>query len=461
MKKNNIIICILFLFVVSSCKTLNTQLSIAEQKLPENFNTSTTDTASIATINWKEYFADSILIKLIDTALYNNPDLQVALQRIEIARSGVRFSTSKLLPKLDGNISAGSTTEYEPGKAFATPINDFYVGLTGSWEIDIWKKLRNQQKAAVSNYLASNEGKNFVTGNLVADIAITYYELLALDNELEILEQTIHKQKEALDVVKFQKETGKTNELAVQQFQAQLLNSKTLEKEIAQQIVETENKINFLLGKFPQTIVRKKEILFQKTSAKIASGIPSQLLSNRPDIREIEYQIAASKFDLQAAKAAFYPTANLSAKLDFQIFNSQFLFAAPASIGYSALGMLVAPLVNMNALKAQFNTAKANQLSLLYTHQKTILNAYVEVVNELSNTYNLQQINAFKKEQTEVLAVSVETATELYKTAKASYLEVLIAQQNSLQSKLEFINISKRQQIAAVKLYKVLGGGWK
>lgn len=462
------------LLVISSCKSLNTNLRVREQKIPTSFKTST-DTFTIAKIDWRKYYADTFLIKLIDTALINNFDLQMALQRVQIARSGVRFSSGELFPKIDGIFSLGSTrygkytesgqgnitTPYpdDPNRFIPNPVSDYSLGFTSTWEIDIWGKLRNQRKSAISNYLASIEGKNFVVSNIVADIANAYYELIALDNELEILQQTIQKQQEALDVVKFQKETGKTNELAVQQFKAQLLNSKSTEKETQQQITETENKINFLLGRYPQSIQRNKEVLFKEVSKQIASGIPSQMLSNRPDIREAEFLVAASKFDLNVAKATFFPNVNLSAALGFQSFNPQF-FLSPASIGYNALGGLVAPFINMNALKAQFNTAKANQLSAMYNYQKTILNGYIEVVNELSNIQQLQEINTLKKEESDVLAASVETSTELYKTSTASYLEVLIAQQNSLQTKLELIKTIKRQRTSTVNLYKALGGGW-
>ena len=478
MKKRKIqIIYIVFaLLIFSGCKTLNTNLTIPEKKIPSSFSSASTDTTSIAEINWRKYFANDILVKLIDTALANNFDLQIALQRIEIARSGVRFSSGELFPKVDGNVSIGSTrygkytesgqgnvtTPYpdDPNRLIPNPIQDYNMGLTAIWEIDIWGKLRNQRKTAIANYLASIEGKNFVVSNLVADIAISYYELIALDNELEVLQETIQKQQEALDILKFQKETGRTNELAVQQFQAQLLNSQALEKETLQRITETENKINFLLGHYPQTIERKKEILFQEVPQQISSGIPSQLLSFRPDIREAEFQVQASKFDLKSAKAAFFPNINIAGGLGFQSFNPQFFFN-PTSVGYTAAGGLLAPLVNMNALKMQFNNAKANQLSAMYNYQKTILNGYVEVANELSNIKRLQEINSLKKQQSEVLTNSVETSTELYKTAKANYLEVLLAQQNSLQTQFELISVNKRQRIATVNIYKALGGGWR
>lgn len=473
--KNYLLPIIGCLMLVSGCKTLSTKVSIREKKIPESYNSNITDSTNIAAINWREYFADTLMLKLIDTALVENPDLQIALQRIEIARAGKRKTTGAMLPQLGLNINGGIrkfglytmdgagniSTYITPGQIVPIHLPDMYLGVQASWEIDIWGKLRNQRKSAVASYLASIEGVNFVISNLVTDIAIAYYELVALDNELEIIQQFIRKQQEALDVVKAKKEAARVNELAVQQFQAQLLNTQAMEKKVLQEITETENKINFLLGRFPQTIERKKEVLFHKIPQQFSAGIPSQLLSNRPDIRAAEFQVQSAKFDLKAAKAAFFPNINIAAGLGFNAFNPEFLFSAPASMAYSAIGSLVAPLLNLSNLKAHFSTAKANQISAMYNYQKTILNGFVEVANELSNIENLQQINSLKKQQNEVLAGSVETSTELYKTAKANYLEVLLAQQNSLQTQLELVNTNKRLRISFVNIYKTLGGGWQ
>ncbi len=442
--------------------------------MPISFQSSK-DTTNIANINWRKYFGDTLLLRLIDTALLNNIDLQIALQRIEISRSSVKFATGALLPQVGLNVSDGVrkfglytmdgagniTTEIKPGQIVPINLPDMYLGLQSSWEIDVLGKLRNQRKAAISQYLLSIEGTNFVVSNLVADVAISYYELLALDNELEIIRETIQRQQDALKVVKVQKDANRASELAVQQFTATLLNSQTLEKETQQQITETENRLNFLLGRFPQNIKRQKEDLFKNIPQQLTAGIPSQLLENRPDIREAEFQLQASKFDLKSAKAAFFPNLNISAGLGFQAFNPEFLFMSPASLTYSALGNLVAPLINVRALKAQFNRAKASQLQAMYNYQKTILNGYVEVANELSNIQNMQQINFLKKQQSDVLTQSIETSNDLYKAGRATYLEVLIAQQNSLQTKLELISTNKRRQITTVNLYKALGGGWK
>ncbi|MBS4052943.1 MAG: efflux transporter outer membrane subunit [Methylomonas sp.] len=456
---------------------LNTDLSIREQPIPAGFpaQQENRQAAKVTDINWREYFADPHLLSLIDTAIGNNLDMQIALQRIETARSSVKLANGAMLPKVELLVGGGmrkfglytmdgagnDSTQITPGNTVPEHLPDMFVGLQSSWEIDVWGKLENQRKAAASEYLASIEGTNFVISNLVSDVAIHYNDLLALDNELEFIRQTIGKQQEALDVIRLQKEAGRANELAVQQFLAELLGMQVLETNVLQQITETENKINYLLGRFPQAVERTKNDFFKENSHEISVGIPSQLLENRPDIRAAEFQIEATKFDLKAAKAAFYPNFNITATFGFQAFDPQFLFTSPASIAYSVVGTLIAPLINMKALEARFNTAQANQLSAMYNYQKTILNAYVEVANQLANIKNLQQINALKKQQSEVLKQSVDVSKELYRSAKASYLEVLIAQQSALQSNIELINVTKQQRIARINLYKALGGGWQ
>jgi len=454
---------------------LNTDLSIPEQRLPTAYPEQKPDAGNIAQIDWREYFADTQLLALIDTAVANNQDLRIALQRIETARSSVKLANAAMLPQVNLTLGGGvqkfglytmdgagnASTEIRPGQIVPENLTDIYLGLQSSWEIDVWGKLENQRKAAVENYLSSIEGSRYVIANLVADVAIHYNELLALDQQLDIVRLTIAKQQQALEIVKLQKEAGRANELAVQQFNAQLLDSQILEKTLLQQLSERENNLNFLLGRYPQAIPRLKATFFAELPQPVQAGIPSQLLAHRPDVRAAEHLVEASKFDLQAAKAAFYPNFNITAALGFQAFNAEFLFTSPASLAYSLMGTLVAPIINMKSLEAQFNTAQAHQLSAMYHYQKAILTAYVEVANQLSNIKNLQQAGALKKRQSEVLKLSVEAANELYKSARASYLEVLLAQQSALQANLQLIDVTKQQRLAAIAIYKALGGGWK
>ncbi|MDD5462320.1 MAG: TolC family protein [Methylococcales bacterium] len=467
----------LLAMVSNGCSNLSTDLSISETPMPASFqdHQNKKDSASVTNINWREYFADPHLLKLVDAAVGNNLDLKIALQRIETSRGSVKLANAAMLPKVNLNIGGGvrkfglytmdgagnASTYITPGQLVPEHLPDMFIGFQSAWEIDVWGKLENQRNAAASTYLSSIEAANFVISNLVADIAVYYNELLALDHALDIVRRTMAKEREALEVIELQKEAGRANELAVQQFHAELLNTQASEKNILQQIAETENKINYLLGRYPQAIERSKEVFFTETPHKLSAGVPSQLLENRPDVRAVGHQIEASQFDLKAAKAAFYPNFNISATFGYQAFNPEFLFTTPASIAYSVFGQMLAPIINMKALEAQFNTAKATQLSAMYNYQKTILNAYVEVANQLSSIKNLQKINALKKQQSDALKRSVDVSNDLYKFGRATYLEVLITQQSALQSKLELISVTKQQRIARISLYKALGGGWK
>jgi len=475
MKPYQYIYVALLSLLVSGCKTLETNLSVRERSMPANFSITSADSTNWANMDWRGYFADEALTALIDTALNNNFDLQMALQRIEMARAGVRGATGDLFPQLQAEVSAGvdkfarytpdfagnSTTDYEPGKVVPSPLQDYFVGFTATWEVDIWGKLRNSRKAAMANYLASVEGKNFVTSNLVAEVATAYYELIAIDNALEIVQQTIAKREEALEVAEWQMEAGRANLLAVQQFKAQLLNARSLETELQQQMTETENRINFLLGRYPEAIGRNRENLYGEMPASISAGVPSQLLLNRPDIRQAEFQVQASRFDLKAARAAFFPNINIGAALGFNAFYPKFLFSSPASIGYGVLGGLAAPLFNMSALKAQFATAKAGQLSAMYEYQKSVLSGFMEVSDQLASLDRLQQLSTQKKEESEVLGQAVETAAELFRSARTDYLDLILTQESALQAQLELVDVEKRRQSAKVNLYKAIGGGWR
>jgi NodT family efflux transporter outer membrane factor (OMF) lipoprotein len=466
---------------------LDTTVSVRQRELPQEYSpqgsstlasrlTQTEpDTTTIAALRWRDYFQDSLLVALIDTALQSNFTLQMALQRIELARATNTFTKGELLPKVTANASGGVrkfglytmdgagniATEILPGRTVPIDLPDVYVGVQASWEVDIWGKLRSRNAAAAAQYLSSIEGTRFIATTLIAEVAIAYYELLMLDSELDVLRRTLQKQQEALSVIQLQKEAGKTNELAVQQFEAQVLSTQAFEKEVLQQIVVLENALNALLGRFPQPIVRNKSHLFDTIPQKIASGLPAQLLQNRPDVREAELLLQATKFDTEAAKAAFYPSLSLSAGAGVQAFDPQLLLLLPASLAYNALGGLISPLINWNALEAQFAAAKANQVQAMVNYQKIIVHGFMEVSNELSAIQNLRQVDSLKVLQNGVLKGAVDVATELYKSAKATYLEVLLAQQASLQAQIELVTIKKRQRIALVNVYRALGGGWR
>jgi outer membrane protein, multidrug efflux system len=459
---------------LAGCASYRTDTTIRTAQLPGTFQ-GVADSISGASINWREHFNDAVLIALIDTALRNNPDRLIALQRVETARAQVRGAKGALLPEVGVAASAGVrkfglytmdgagniTTDITPGQLVPIDLPDYFGAFTASWEIDVAGRLRNMKRGAQARLIATAEGANWVTSQLVAEVAATYYDLLALDNELAVARRTIASQEEALEVITAQKETGRANELAVEQFTAQLLSVQALARMIEQDIRETENGLNFLLGRYPQPIARDPQALLSALPPLLSAGVPSQLLSNRPDIREAAMNVEAARFDLKAAKAAFYPTVTLTAHYGLQAFSTSLLTETPASLAYGLLGGLTAPLINRSAIEAEFRGARAEQIAAMYDYQRSLLNGVVEVSNALTNVSNLQEVDSLKSRQSEVMVRSVETATELYGAARAEYLEVLFAQQNALQSQLELMDVKRRQRFAVVGLYKALGGGWR
>jgi NodT family efflux transporter outer membrane factor (OMF) lipoprotein len=448
---------------------------LAETKaVPESFGKST-DTTNISTTPWRTYFKDPNLVNLIDTALKNNQELQITLQEIEIAKNDIRVRKGELLPSVGVGAGAGiekvgrytsqgagdASTEIMPGKETPDPLGDFKLAAYANWEVDIWKKLRNSKKAAVSRYLATVEGKNFVITNLIAEVADSYYELLALDNQLEIVKQNIALQSNALEIVKIQKEAARSTELAVQKFQAEVLASKSMEFDILQNIKETENKINFLLGQYPQEIKRDKSNFANLMPSVIHSGIPSQLLANRPDIKQAELELEAAKLDVKVARAEFYPSLDINAAIGFNAFKPNYLFTMPESLLYSLAGDLIAPVINKNAIKAEYSSANARQLQALYNYERIILNAYLEVSSQLSKINNLEKSYDLKSQQVVALNRSVDVAGDLFKSARVDYFEVLMTQRDALENKLELIETKKAQLNAIVHVYRDLGGGWK
>jgi outer membrane protein, multidrug efflux system len=459
---------------VASCKTPALTTMTENKNVPESYNNSK-DTTNISNTPWRNFFKDKNLVDLIDTALKNNQELMITLQEIEMRKNDIRMRKSKLLPTVGIGAGAGvekvgrytsqgagdATTEIMPGQEFPDPLEDYKLAAYAHWEVDIWKKLRNSKKAAINRYLSSIEGKNFMVTNLITEVADSYYELLSLDNQLEIVRQNIQLQSNALEIVKIQKEAARATELAVQKFRAEVLSSKSKEFDILQMIKETENRINFLLGRYPKEIPRDKSNFLSLLPSTINSGIPSQLLANRPDIKQAELELMAAKLDVKVARAEFYPSLDISAAIGLQAFKPSYLFTLPESLLYSLAGDLAAPLINRNAIKAEYKNANARQLQTLYNYERAILNAYLEVSSQLYKIDNLGKRYDLKSQQIDALNTSIEVSNALFKSARVDYFEVLMTQRDALENKLDLIETKKEQLNAAVNVYRSLGGGWR
>ena len=461
---------------VGACKTPELVVKNESRSTPLSYATAAPgpDSTNSARLPWQQFFTDPNLQSLIETALQGNQELNITLQEIEIARNEVRARKGEYLPFVNLGGSAGvekvgrytlqgateESVNIRPDRLTPDPLTNFQLGAFATWEVDIWHKLRNARKAAASRYLASVEGRNFMRTNLIAEVAASYYELVALDNQLAIVQQNIAIQSNALEIVRLQKESARVTELAVRRFEAQVHKTRSLQYDLQQRIVETENHLNFLLGRFPQPIARNSQSFNELVPKAVMVGLPAQLLNNRPDVRQAEQNLAAAKIDVQVARANFYPSLGISGAIGFESFRPN-LLTTPESVLYGLAADLAAPLVNRNGIKAFYYSANARQTQAAYSYERTLLNAYNEVANQVANIGNLQKSYDEKALQVQELNQSTTISNDLFKSARADYMEVLLTQRDALESKVDLIDTKMQQLNASVNVYRALGGGWQ
>ncbi len=457
-----------------ACKNFILVHKTENKSVPISYN-QLSDSINVSSKNWKAFFKDTSLVALIDSALNHNQELNIMLQEIEISKNEIRARKGAYLPFINGGIGASidkvgkytsqgasdAITNIAPGTPTPEIVPNYIIGVNASWEIDIWKRLRNAKKAAVYKYLSTIAGKNFMVTHLISEIANSYYELVALDNQLDILKKNIELYQNSLEIVKMEKQSARVTELAVRRFEAEVLKTQSRQYYILQQITIVENRINFLVGRFPQTVARNAKDFTNLPIDTIHTGVPSELLANRTDIKQAEQALEAAKLDVKVAKAAFYPSLIITASSGYRAFDPQYILQMPQSLIYNIAGDLLAPLVNRNAIKASYYSANARQVQAVYQYERTILNAHIEVINQLSNINNLKNSYDLKNKQVEALTQSIEISTTLFKSARADYMEVLLTQRDALDSKFELIETKKQQLNAMVNIYKALGGGWK
>jgi NodT family efflux transporter outer membrane factor (OMF) lipoprotein len=431
-----------------------------------------TTTESSALLGVDEFYKDPILTGLIQQGIAGNRELKILDQEIQIASFEVLGRRGAYLPVVTvggmggmekpslytSNGAVEDQLSILPGQAFPNPLWNTNLGLNVFWQLDIWRKFRNARDAAIQRYIAASEKRNYFVTKLVAEIAENYYNLLALDKRMENLDVTIQLQENSLAVAKAFKDAGRLTELPVQRFQAEVRKNQSEKLIVTQDIIETENRINFLANRYPQPVERASANFFDLSIHTLSLGVPSQLLLNRPDIRQAEREIAAAGLEVKVARADFLPSLTITAGVGFEAFNPAYLFR-PDALAANAAGNLAAPLVNRAAIKAVYGSANARQLEAIYNYQRVILNAFTEVVNRVSMAENYRKSLEIKKQQLDALEASVNTASFLFQNVRAEYIEVLLAQRDLRDARIVFIETKKQQLTSIVNAYQALGGG--
>jgi outer membrane protein, multidrug efflux system len=471
------IACGSMLLVLPSCSIPCLRGPQAQPETPPAFNGAAAAGANSAEnssqLRIDEFFNDPLLLGLIDQALSSNRELMILDEEVQIASNEILARQGAFLPFITGGASAGleKPSKYTPEGAaedeltypgnrhFPDPLPNFMLGLNLSWQLDIWRELRNARDAAQQRYIAASERRNYFVTHLVMEVAENYYNLAALDKRLENLGQTIDLFQKSLKVAEAKKAAGRETALAVQRFQAEVRKNQAETQIIRQEIIEGENKINLLVNRYPQPVERMSQGFFELSIHALAAGIPSQLLENRPDIRQAEREVAAAGLDIQVAKAHFYPRLDITGGVGYEAFNPSYLFLTPESLIGNIAGNLVVPLLNKKAIQAEYMTANAKQLQALYNYQRVILTAFTEVINRMAKVDNYGKSIAVKRQQLEWLKASVDTAGKLFQSARAEYVEVLLAQRELMEARMGLIDTKKEQLAAIVNAYQALGGG--
>ena len=434
-----------------------------------------TDTTSIAGIPWRSLFTDPILQDLVQTGLNRNYDLKTAVARINTATANLAQSKLVFLPTLSADAqvtrsksSGAQLKSYNIGSdstggstAVATTANTLY-SLTGSasWEADIWGKLRSSKRAYIAAYLQSDAYRREVQTQLVANIAIDYYQLLAYDEQIRIVQQTVANRRKDVEVVKALKEGAIVTGADVVNSEANLRAAELQLPDLLQSRRELENTVSILLAMPPDSI-RRSTFAIQTIDTSLQTGISSQLLANRPDVQEAEYAFQ-NAFELtNIARTYFYPSLTISGTAGWATANTLQSFFTGTFYG-SIVGGLTQPIFNQGLNKQRLRTAEAAQQEAYYAFQTALLTAGGEVSNALYAYRMGVQKETTRREQIASLTKAVDFTQELLKyTSATNYTDVLTAQQNLLSAQLSGVSDRLQQLQAVVDLYRALGGGWK
>ncbi|WP_308993666.1 TolC family protein [Mariniflexile litorale] len=420
-----------------------------------------TDSLSMADVSWKTLFTDNYLNQYIEEGLQNNMDVRIAIQQIVAAEAYLKQGKSGYFPTLNGSAKYTHQENSENsqfGSAFPS-IDSYELAANLSWEADIWGKIRSNKRAFHASYLQSVAAHQAVKTQLVSSIASSYYQLLALDAQLAITNQTIETREKGVETIKALKDAGQVTEVAVDQNIAQYNNAKALQVDLETAIFKTENALSILLGISPRNFDRNSlDIQAIETNMKL--GVPATLLSNRPDVMAAEFGLIQTFELTNVARSSFYPSLTLTASAGLQSLDFDTFFNAN-SVFANLVGGLTQPIFNQRKIKTQYEVSKAEQEQALLNFKKSLLVAGNEVSNALF-AYNAETRKfEFRQKEVEALRQAEGNSEILLNNGYANYLDLLTARQSALNAELNVIDSKLQQLITVVNLYEALGGGWK
>jgi len=420
------------------------------------------DSTSLGMVSWRDLFDDPILKNHIDNALANNLDIRVALQQIAATEAYLKQGKAGNYPTLGINASVARSDNSENGQFGSLSSGEvtlYDLSAQLSWEADIWGKIRSNKRAFQSTYLQSIEAHKAVKTEIVAAVASMYYQLLSLDQQLRITEETIETRQGSLETTEALKEAGMLTEVAVQQTAALFYAAQSIKIDIENQTKILENAFSILLGE-PAHAIERGVLENQQITTDLVTGVPYLLLQNRPDVVAAEFGLINSFELTNVARSSFYPSITLGATAGFQSIElDQWLDAS--SFFNTLVGGLVQPVLNGRKIRTQFEVSKAQQEQALLAYKQALLTAGQEVSDALYTYEATTEKIVLKEKEYQAYKLASEYSEELLNQGLANYLEVLNAQENVLNAQLALVDNKFLKLNSVVNLYQALGGGWR
>jgi NodT family efflux transporter outer membrane factor (OMF) lipoprotein len=461
-----------FIFAILSACNVSKNVETPKPALPDQFRNAaatTADTASIATLQWKQFFTESVLQQLIDSAIVRNYDMQIAVKNIEASQLLFKQVKWNYVPQADLNVTASSYRYSDNslnGLSAAqylgsSHVEDYSANIALSWEADIWGKIHNQSKSALAAYLQTQEARKLIQTNLVASVSQGYYNLLMLDAQLSIAQSNVKLNDSTLRIIHLQFDAGQVTSLAVQQAEAQRQAAAELVPQFEQNITIQENALRLLTGSLPSGIARDLTLMQIPIPDSVPTGIPSEVLSRRPDVKSAELNLVIANANVGINKSAMYPALRITAQGGLNSYKASNWFNIPSSLFGVVAGSVVQPLLDHKELSTQYKVAQVERDKAVLQFRQTVLNAVGEVSDALVKIEKLKQQQSIVASRVNTLQQATHNADLLFRNGMANYLEVITAQSNVLQSELELASVKRDELVAISDLYRSLGGGWK
>ena len=421
----------------------------------------TAEAASLGNEKWWDVYQDPVLAQLIHTAIQQNYDVRIAATRVLEAQAQLGITRANQFPSASVGAGISSQQNAKVSNLFpAYQVNEGQLNLSVIWNLDFWGKYRRQTEEARAQLLATKWGQQAVISSLVANVATAYFQLRALDSELEIAKRTLGSRQQSLQLTRLLETHGSASDLDVSQSEQLLYTASETIPDLERQIQQQENLLSILLGENPRSIPRGRPLTEQPAPDNVPAGLPSELLERRPDVREAEANMMAANAQIGVAKAAFFPSISLTGTggLESNALN-QFL-SAPSQTWNAGLS-ITQPVFEGGRLRSGLRLSRAQYQEAVLIYQQTVQNALEQVSNALIATQKDREF----REQQEMLTRAAQRTDELsevlYKNGGASYLQVLTSETNYFSAELNLVQAQLNERLALVQLYQSLGGGWQ